>query len=78
MAEATDNQLRDAVIPDPAYDAGHHYGETQCFSCAFFHELHGEAGGDWGVCVNTRSPRKGLLNFEHFGCAEWQRAPEYA
>ena len=23
---------------------------------------------DWGVCINPRSPRSGLLTFEHQGC----------
>ena len=57
MADATPGQLDDAVIEDARYAAGHHYGETQCFSCTFFHELHGEAGEDWGVCFNTKLPR---------------------
>ena len=77
MADATFDQLNAAVIEDEQYASGHHYGETQCFSCAFFHELHGEVGEDWGVCFNPRSARKGLLNFEHYGCSEWQRAPRY-
>lgn len=31
------------------------------------------ADGDWGVCVNTRGPRHGLLTWEHqagFSCFE--------
>jgi len=23
---------------------------------------------DWGVCIAPRSPRSGLLTFEHHGC----------
>jgi hypothetical protein len=52
VAEATHEQLWEAVVPDEDYEAGRHYGETQCFSCAFYHELHGEAALDWGVCFN--------------------------
>jgi hypothetical protein len=66
-------QLWEAVIPDEDYKAGRHYGETQRLSCAFYHELHGQAALDWGVCFKPR-PRHGLLNFEHFGCSEWRRA----
>ncbi len=55
----------------------------QCFGCRWFHEL---AGGvpdrgywehrnyDWGVCFDAtgRSPRLGLLTYEHQGCLAWQ------
>ena len=27
---------------------------------------------DWGVCANPRSPRCGLLTFEHMGCEFFQ------
>ena len=27
---------------------------------------------DWGVCSNPRSPRCGLLTFEHMGCPEFE------
>ncbi len=30
--------------------------------------LAGDLGMDWGVCANPRSPRAGLLTFEHQGC----------
>lgn len=36
--------------------------------CKFFHPLEGDAGMDWGVCTNQKSPRSGLLTFEHMGC----------
>jgi hypothetical protein len=36
--------------------------------CKFFHELEGSRGMDWGVCGNPKSPRAGLLTFEHMGC----------
>jgi hypothetical protein len=31
---------------------------------------------DWGVCVNPRSPRCGLLTFEHQGCQFFEEDPE--
>lgn len=36
--------------------------------CRWYHRLDGDAGADWGVCLNLQSPRKGLLTFEHTGC----------
>lgn len=45
--------------------------------CKHYMELfHLEAPGgrdsDWGVCVNPKSPRCGLLTFEHQGCPEFE------
>jgi len=45
--------------------------------CNFFHILDGKAGGDWGVCTNPKSPRVGLLTFEHQGCPEWTEDPRW-
>jgi hypothetical protein len=46
-----------------------------CNDCKYFNRLHDKetnrADSDWGVCINPRSPRKGLLTWEHqagFGC----------
>jgi len=36
--------------------------------CRHFLKLPGKLGYDWGVCINPRSPRSGLLTFEHQGC----------
>ena len=36
--------------------------------CRHFMTLAGDLGADWGVCANPRSPRTGLLTFEHQGC----------
>jgi hypothetical protein len=36
--------------------------------CRHFVPLAGQEGADWGVCANPRSPRAGLLTFEHQGC----------
>lgn len=45
--------------------------------CNFYHTLSGSAGGDWGVCTNPKSPRVGLLTFEHQGCPEWTLDPRW-
>jgi hypothetical protein len=36
--------------------------------CRHFSKLPEQLGYDWGVCINPRSPRSGLLTFEHQGC----------
>lgn len=36
--------------------------------CKHYVTLAGDLGADWGVCANPRSPRAGLLTFEHQGC----------
>lgn len=36
------------------------------YGCKYFIGL--ENLPDWGVCINTKSDRKGLLTFEHMGC----------
>lgn len=78
--EATHDELFKVVLPDERYEAARRdelgsklAHDDQCFSCAFFHVLAGERGMDWGVCFNPRSPRHGLLNFEHYGCAAWEQ-----
>lgn len=30
---------------------------------------------DWGCCLNRKSPRAGLLTFEHQGCREFEHGP---
>ncbi len=42
-------------------------------NCRFFNPLEGGAGLDWGVCLNPRSPRSGLLTFKDFGCPNFER-----
>jgi hypothetical protein len=37
--------------------------------CQKFIRLDGKLGSDWGVCSEPRSPRAGLLTFEHMGCS---------
>jgi hypothetical protein len=36
--------------------------------CRHFLALPERLGQDWGVCINPRSQRSGLLTFEHQGC----------
>lgn len=40
--------------------------------CRHFAILDGPLGADWGVCMNQRSPRAGLLTFEHQGCPQFE------
>ncbi len=40
--------------------------------CRWYHKLTGAASRDWGVCGNLRSPRSGLLTFEHQGCSHFE------
>jgi hypothetical protein len=43
--------------------------DADCSSgCRHFAILDGPLGADWGVCMNRRSPRAGLLTFELQGC----------
>ena len=53
-------------------------GDCSC-NCRWFHKLAGMQGLDWGVCANPKSPRAGLLTFEHMGCPqyEWDKRADY-
>jgi hypothetical protein len=44
--------------------------------CRWYRRLEGELSHDWGVCANPRSPRCGLLTFEHQGCAQFEADDE--
>jgi hypothetical protein len=44
--------------------------------CRFFIPRAGNLGKDWGVCINTRSPRCALLTFEHQGCGAFEEEAE--
>lgn len=46
--------------------------------CRWFHPLEGKEGMDWGVCTHPKSPRAGLLTFEHMGCAYFDAAVDAA
>jgi hypothetical protein len=41
-------------------------------NCRWFHKVAGMRGLDWGVCANPKSPRAGLLTFEHMGCPRYE------
>jgi len=40
--------------------------------CRWFIPLEAPMGADWGVCSCRKSPRAGLLTFEHQGCDEFK------
>lgn len=40
--------------------------------CKHYLLLRGNIGGDWGICVNPKSHRCGLLTFEHQGCVHFE------
>jgi hypothetical protein len=44
--------------------------------CKHFLQLPDPLGYDWGVCINPRSPRSGLLTFEHQGCEFFEEERE--
>lgn len=43
--------------------------------CRHYLRLPVKLGEDWGVCVNPRGPRSGLLTFEHQGCEFFAEEP---
>jgi len=50
------------------------HGKMDCScGCKWYLELAGIVGQDWGVCFCPKSPRAGLLTFEHMGCDEFKR-----
>jgi hypothetical protein len=49
---------------------GHNLPDCSC-GCKWFVELEGSFGNDWGVCSCVKSPRAGLLTFEHMGCRQF-------
>jgi hypothetical protein len=52
-------------------DDREHGGDCSC-ECKWFIGLEGNLAFDWGVCTNPRSPRAGLLTWEHMGCPEYE------
>jgi hypothetical protein len=42
--------------------------ERQAYACPYFVPLSGILGHDWGVIVNPRSERFGVVTFEHDDC----------
>jgi hypothetical protein len=56
---------------DPRNDMERSCADCSC-GCKFFNKLQGQVGADWGVCMNTKSHRAGLLTFEHQGCHHFE------
>ena len=52
------------------------WGPDCSCGCRYFAKITGELGYDWGVCANPKSPRAGLLTFEHQGCMEFEEEDE--
>jgi mRNA interferase MazF len=50
----------------------HDWGSDCSCGCKHYHPLEGRRGADWGICTNPKSPRAGLLTFEHMGCKEYE------
>lgn len=48
------------------------WGPDCSCGCLHFRELEGPLGADWGICSNPKSPRAGMLTFEHQGCREFE------
>lgn len=43
------------------------FGCDCSWGCKYFVDNVADIG-DWGVCINPKSPRAGMLTFEHMGC----------
>jgi hypothetical protein len=52
------------------------WGPDCSCGCRWYLPLEGDLRFDWGVCYNPRSPRCGLLTFEHQGCTEFEGKEE--
>lgn len=76
---ADHEKLRLVCIKDPNFEAGKNstdlYGHDCSCGCKHYHPLEGKEGMDWGVCTEPRSPRAGLLTFEHMGCQFFEADP---
>lgn len=45
--------------------------KTDCsYGCKYFCPLAGPS--NWGVCINPKSERRGLLTLEHMGCFQFK------
>lgn len=52
------------------------WGPDCSCGCRWFIPLGQGLRYDWGVCHNPKSPRCGLLTFEHQGCREFEEATQ--
>lgn len=59
-----------------ARDTNNHDKPDCSAGCRYFMPLEGKHGMDWGVCTEPRSPRAGLLTFEHMGCQYFEQEPD--
>ena len=64
IKEAERRWAERAYVGAPVEESG--YLPYQCGGCKFFAAY----GADYGVCWNVRSPRDGMIMFEHGGCGE--------
>lgn len=75
MRTALHDELLDAMVKHPAdytpwgaverwADNNKHYPDCS-MGCKHYKTLSGELGYDWGVCINKKSHRLGMLTFEH-------------
>jgi hypothetical protein len=55
------------------------YGPDCSCGCRYFIALAPSSlSADWGCCLNKKSPRAGLLTFEHMGCRQFEYGPPVA
>lgn len=80
MSDARHESLHGIVrrLPSDFEPWGQRSGEDEwgpdcSCGCRWFIRLETDLQFDWGICANSRSPRCGLLTFEHQGCAEFER-----
>lgn len=61
-------------LPSDFEPYGRHERDSADCSCGCKHflKLPGKLGYDWGICANPKSPRAGLLTFEHQGCEQFE------
>ena len=57
------------VTEEERYNNKKAWGDCSC-GCRYYIPLE-HHGADWGVCVNPKSHRCGLLTFEHQGCLKY-------
>jgi hypothetical protein len=75
--DADHRRLWEVCRDQSEYILASHQGSTapNCSGCRYLMPLEGAHGTDWGVCTEPRSPRAGLLTFEHMGCSFFEQEP---
>lgn len=75
--DSTHRRLWQVCRDQEVYLAGMNDGKPDCSAgCRYFLAMEGAHGMDWGVCTEPRSPRAGLLTFEHMGCEFFEPEPD--